>query len=227
MQRIPEPELMDGPEQARAYAEADFESVNSNFVTELRQRFPELGNKAAILDLGCGPGDIPLRLARAFPAGRIVGVDGAEAMLALGRRALAGAEGAERVTLVQAELTELSAPERGFDAVVANSLLHHLHQPHTLWRAVAEQGRPGAAVYITDLMRPESPRAAQSIVDTYAADEPEQLRQDFYNSLLAAFTPGEVQAQLRAAGLPALTVAAVSDRHLQVTGHLPGRGAEP
>jgi hypothetical protein len=53
---------------------------------------------------------------------------------------------------------------------------------------------PGAPVLVMDLMRPASPAAAEALVEQYAAGEPEVLRRDFYNSLLAAFEPGEVRA---------------------------------
>mgnify|MGYP002338722029 CR=1 FL=1 len=107
-----------------------------------------------------------------------------------------------------------------FHAVVSNSLLHHLHWPACLWDAINRVAGEGTAVYIMDLQRPDSAEQAAKIVADYAADEPEQLRTDFYNSLLAAFTPEEVSAQLAAAGLEGLTVAAVSDRHLLVQGTL-------
>ena len=41
MERIPEPELMDGAEQALAYAQADFEEPNSRFVATFVERFGE------------------------------------------------------------------------------------------------------------------------------------------------------------------------------------------
>ena len=47
----------------------------------------------------------------------------------------------------------------------------------------------------------------------YSRDEPEVLRRDFYNSLLAAYRPEEVREQLDRAGLKRLRVEAVSDRH--------------
>jgi SAM-dependent methyltransferase len=62
MQRIPEPELMDEAEQARAYAMADFAEPNARFVGYFETEFPELLT-GSVLDLGCGPGDIVLRLA--------------------------------------------------------------------------------------------------------------------------------------------------------------------
>jgi len=59
-------------------------------------------------------------------------------------------------------------------------------------------------------------------VETYAAEAPEVLRNDFRNSLFAAFEPQEVEAQLAEAGLRGLEVAVVSDHHLGVFGRLPG-----
>ncbi|HQR49986.1 MAG TPA: hypothetical protein PL152_11655, partial [Steroidobacteraceae bacterium] len=63
MQRIPEPELMDEFEQARAYAEADFSEPNQRFVQLFEAEFPAL-TSGCVVDLGCGPGDIAVRLAR-------------------------------------------------------------------------------------------------------------------------------------------------------------------
>jgi hypothetical protein len=50
---------------------------------------------------------------------------------------------------------------------------------------------------------------------------PEVLREDFYNSLCAAWTAEEVGDQLIAADL-ALDVERISDRHWLVYGRLPG-----
>jgi hypothetical protein len=63
---------------------------------------------------------------------------------------------------------------------------------------------------------------AWRIVEQYSSREPEVLKRDFFNSLCAAFTPDEVRGQLAAAGLEVLRVQTVSDRHLTVSGRLPG-----
>ncbi len=47
------------------------------------------------------------------------------------------------------------------------------------------------------------------------------LLRDFYNSLCAAFTPAEIEAQLAAAGLPGFTVQTVTDHHLVAFGTAP------
>ncbi len=51
-----------------------------------------------------------------------------------------------------------------------------------------------------------------------AGEEPEVLRTDFFNSLLAAYRPSEVEEQLERAGLDPLSLEVVSDRHFIVWG---------
>lgn len=220
MERLPEPELMNGEAQAQAYAEADFEEPNGNFLALFKQHFPDFSPGGYGLDLGCGPGDITLRFAEAYPGLQMHGVDGAEAMLeragmALQRRP----ELMGQVELIHAVLPDLAPLQGNYRMVVSNSLLHHLHRPETLWRTIADVAAPGAPVLVMDLFRPANQAQARDIVNTYAAGEPEVLRQDFFNSLLAAFTLEEIQAQLDDAGLEHLQVAKVSDRHVAVWGH--------
>lgn len=220
MKRIPEPELMDDAEQARAYAEADFSEPNQLFLELFRPLAPSGPFHA--LDLGCGPADITLALARAYPQATVQGIDGAEAMLAFGRRNLAAdPDLSARVDLICETLPSPRLSAAGFDAVLSNSLLHHLSGPQVLWRSLSACARPGASVLIMDLARPDSVAAVDRLVAEYAADAPEVLRRDFRNSLFAAFTPDEVRAQLDTAGLPDLQVDMVSNRHLAVRGRTP------
>ena len=97
MPRVLEPELMDDPEQALVYARADFEKENQGFVDRFREYFPEF-TEGHILDLGCGPGDIPVRFARTLPSCRITGVDASEPMIGLADVAVKQASRADRIT---------------------------------------------------------------------------------------------------------------------------------
>ena len=65
MERIPEPELMDDPAQAYAYANADFSEPHQAFVERFTQCFPGHAPRR-VLDLGCGAADITIRFARAY-----------------------------------------------------------------------------------------------------------------------------------------------------------------
>jgi ubiquinone/menaquinone biosynthesis C-methylase UbiE len=211
---------MDDKEQAEAYANADFEDAHSRFVAIFNELFREPVLTGHILDLGCGPGDITFRFARAFPGARVHGVDGSEAMLQCGRDLLTGdTELQGRVELIHGFLPGAVLPRSAYDAVISNSLLHHLHDPGVLWKAVSELTDPGAPVFIMDLKRPGSVEKARSLVAEYSGNEPEVLKQDFYNSLLAAFTPAEIGEQLEECGLGHLTIREISDRHVVISGY--------
>jgi len=219
MERVPEPELMDEPEQARAYASADFSEPHNAFVARFRRCFPAFSD-GPVLDLGCGPADVTLRFARAYPAAQIVGMDGAPAMLALGREAVAMAGLTDRIRLARVRLPTTDFPRSRFDAVISNSLLHHLADPMVLWDAVLTTAAPGAAVFVMDLLRPRSPEAVAQLLALHASDAPEVLRRDFCHSLAAAFRPDEIRLQLLAAGLSDFAVEIASDRHLIVYGRV-------
>ncbi len=216
MDRILEPELMDDPAQVDAYAAMDFSAENQGFVERFKEYFPEF-SEGKVLDLGCGPADIPIRFAKLYPICQVLGIDASAPMIQLGEQAVKQAGLADRVTL-RCERYEEVAGARIVDAVMSNSLLHHLPNPLQFWQKLRQLVRPGAPVLVMDLLRPESPEAAQTIVDRYAAGAPDILRRDFYNSLLAAFTEDEVTTQLARMNLTRLLIDIPDDRHWVVGG---------
>lgn len=228
MDRITEPELMDDAAQARAYANADFEQAHSeimrHFTRCLAAHPPAVDGGADgafdAVDLGCGDADIAVRLAKLHHRARVAAVDGAQEMLRHAQRRIDAAGVGERVHTAPAVLPQITLPERAFDVIVSNSLLHHLHDPQVLWRTARRLGKPGACVFIADLSRPDSPAQVEALVKRHAANEDPILQRDFHNSLLAAFTPAEVENQLQEAGLGHLAVRTIDDHHLTVCGAL-------
>jgi ubiquinone/menaquinone biosynthesis C-methylase UbiE len=219
MDRILEPEIMDGEAEAAAYARADFSDSNQAYVADVVKSFPD--HLAQVVDLGCGPGDIAIRLNRAAPTTRITGVDGSRAMLAIARQGLRAAGLEAKVSLLEGRLPGVPLPAHSFDLVLSKDMLHHLPDPRVLWSEVRQLGRPGAAVCVVDLCRPATPAAAHEIVERVSGAEHPLLKTDFYNSLCAAFTADEVREQLYVAKLP-LIVSQLTERHLCVKGRLPG-----
>jgi SAM-dependent methyltransferase len=218
MKRILERELMDGDHQSRAYAGADFSTSNQFFVDALIREFRR--HLRAVVDIGCGPADVMIRLARAVPDVSITAIDGSGPMISLARDAVSAAGLERRITLVHVRVPAASLTDHVFDAVLSKDLLHHLPDPAVLWGEVVRLGKPGGAVQVMDLVRPESPEAAQRIVESASDGDDPILRRDFYNSLCAAFTLDEVRDQLDAARLD-LGVAQVSERHMLIKGWLP------
>ena len=216
MDRILEPELMDDEAQVVAYANANFETENQGFVERFREYFPNF-SAGTVYDLGCGPGDIPIQFAKALPDCRVIGLDASAPMIRWAEKAVSAAGCADRISFRCERIQDIPGANQA-DAIISNSLLHHLPNPLLFWNRIRQLVKPGAPVLVMDLLRPESPEAAQAIVDQYAASEPKILRRDFYNSLLAAFTEDEVTSQLARMNLTRLLIDVIDDRHWVVGG---------
>jgi ubiquinone/menaquinone biosynthesis C-methylase UbiE len=220
MERVAEPELMDEQEQAAAYAAADWSEAHGKIPGYFLARFPQF-TEGRVIDLGCGPADVTIRFVRAFPNVTAVGVDASEAMLGFGRQAVRAAGLDKRISLEKRYLPDAALETRGFDAVVSNSLLHHLADPLTLWATAARSAKPGAPVLVVDLLRPPDHASVERLVAEHAKDAPGVLQRDFIASLHAAYTSTEVRQQLQAADLTNFEVEEVDVLHFVAWGPAP------
>ncbi|MEO1868150.1 MAG: class I SAM-dependent methyltransferase [Methylococcales bacterium] len=218
MKRITEPELMEDEEQVSAYANADFSEAHDHFIALIQQQVVTDQMPEIVLELGCGSGDITQRFAEAFPRCVIDAVDGSQTMLNFAAQRLP-LHLQQRVNFYALLLPAIQFPKSRYPVVFSNSLLHHLHDPYTLWESLKQVGDPGGMVFIMDLIRPDSISEAKQLVYDYASGEPEVLQTDFYNSLLAAFSISEIRQQLNRVGLE-LSVEQVTDRHVFITGKI-------
>lgn len=225
MERTLEPEVMDTPEEVAAYAGIDHSEPNEAFVARLCQ----LGAGGRMLDIGTGPGQIPLLVCTRIPSAQVVGVDLAEHMLAHARGLLAASRFAARIEYRKDDAKRLSFPDACFDAVFSNTILHHLADPAPFLREARRVLRPGGALLIRDLFRPVSLQRARELVALHAGDAPAAAQELFRASLHAALTPRELRATADRAGLEDVELVVDSDRHmsLQLRASDPGAGFPP
>jgi ubiquinone/menaquinone biosynthesis C-methylase UbiE len=207
--RVLEPEVMDTEDEAVAYDRMDHSEVNDLLIA----RFLELGARGRVLDLGTGPAHIPILLTARTSEVEIDALDAAEHMLAIARRNVAAAGFGHRIRLVLADAKRLPFPDATFDAVLSNSIVHHIPDPVPLFAEIARVAKPGAAILLRDLRRPWDASELARIVAERAADADPRQRELFRDSLHAAFTPDEVAAMLARGGLSSLRVYTGSDRH--------------
>ncbi|MCX8063574.1 MAG: methyltransferase domain-containing protein [Candidatus Hydrogenedentes bacterium] len=220
MERVPEPELMDDPNEAEAYAITDFSDVNEKFV----ERFAEfvfehygitaLEKKLIMVDLGCGPGDITNRVKLKFPRAVVIGIDGSPSMLEYARNNYRNSS----IEWVLGDAKTTPFLESSVDIFFSNSLLHHLLDPTPFWIELSRVVKKGGIIFLRDLYRPNSPYEARKIVEMYAGDATELLKEEYFRSLLASFTPEEVVQQLDKTGFKDFRVEKVTDRHIDIYG---------
>ncbi len=220
MSRQPEPEYMDEAAEADAYALSDFSEVNQAFVERLLELVPT-AEALDVIDLGTGPGDIPVRICLARPRWHVVAVDASAAMLSIAGKAAQEADLIDRIELIQADARETGLTPHSFDVLFSNSILHHINDTAAFWKELKRLAKPGATMFLRDLARPATATAAREIVDTYGQVGPELMREEFYRSLLSSYTPEEVRTQLAEAKLGCLEVEMVTDRHIDIFGTLP------
>jgi ubiquinone/menaquinone biosynthesis C-methylase UbiE len=210
--RVLEPEFMDSEDEASSYDAMDHSEPNRAFVA----RLAELGADGRMLDLGTGPGHIPMLVLERFPGARVVAVDAARAMLAYAERRRLRSPHRNRVTFALGDVKRLNYPDRCFDAVLSNTVMHHLADPAPYLREAARVKKRRGALLIRDLFRPRDEIELERLVALYAADADDLQRQLFRQSLHAAFTPEEFRALADANGLAHAELAIDSDRHMSL-----------
>jgi ubiquinone/menaquinone biosynthesis C-methylase UbiE len=114
----------------------------------------ELRGSECVLDLGCGTGHSTLALAAR--AGRVVGLDLTDAMLAEARR-LARERGLENASFERGDAEALPYPDASFDVVTSRVSAHHYARPERAVEEAARVLRPGGRLVVSDSVAPEDP----------------------------------------------------------------------
>ena len=229
VKRVTEPELMLSPDQVRAYAGADFSSMEDQMISSLvmlaeKNNIP-IGNDTLILDLGCGPGNISEKLSYCWPNANVIGIDDSSEMLKIARQRNTYGEKKivlKRLAYIKMNLFKMAKGHSQFmksaDIVVSNSLLHHIHDPFIFFKTLINISKKGTLHFHRDLRRPSSPEEVLSIQQKHLSKAPSVLIRDFQASLHAAFTLDEVEDEISKAGINGLNVVEVEDRYIDIEG---------
>jgi tRNA (cmo5U34)-methyltransferase len=157
---------------------------------------------ATILELGTGTGETSQRMLARHQGAQLVGIDASEAMLAVAREALTGAD-------LRVQRLEDPLPEGPFDLVFSALAVHHLDAPgkRDLFARVAAVLRPGGRFALADVIVPTDPANAQ-IPLSQDFDRPDRLDDQL--------------AWLAAAGFKAQTTWTADDLAVVAADLLPG-----
>jgi ubiquinone/menaquinone biosynthesis C-methylase UbiE len=218
MPRVPEPEVMDDAGEVEAYSSAAAQAhLNAVDDTLVEHALRLLGGRerGRALDIGTGPGQIVVKLARRLTRWKFVGVDRSPRMIAQARENLAAAGGelAGRVEFQVADGNRLPFPDHSFDLVLCNSVLHHLAEPQKLLSEMARLVTPGGAVLLRDLRRPG--RIAYPLHVRWHGRHYSGVMQQLYrDSVRSAYTVPELKRMLDSAPLSGARVFEHGSTHI-------------
>jgi ubiquinone/menaquinone biosynthesis C-methylase UbiE len=210
LKRVLEPEVMDSAAEASDYDAMDHSHVNQLFVADLLQLRSDF---QTVLDVGTGTAQIPIALCGKHPTVRVVAIDMAQHMLRVGQSNIERAGLTDRVRPQLCDAKRMPFAAGTFDAVMSNSIVHHIPEPMAVLREIARVVKPGGILFVRDLLRPSDETTLRGLVKMYAGDANAHQQQMFADSLHAALTLDEVRALVTELGCPAASVQQTSDRH--------------
>jgi ubiquinone/menaquinone biosynthesis C-methylase UbiE len=218
--RVPEPEGMDDSAEVEAYAsaaaQAHLDAIDDTFV-EHAIRLVAGRQRGRALDIGTGPGQIVIKVARQLTLWKFTGVDRSPAMIAQANRNLAATGGAlvARVEFQLANGTSLPFADRTFDFLMCNSVLHHLAEPERLLAEMARLVKPEGAILLRDLRRPG--RLAYPLhVWRHGWHYSGTMRRLFRDSVRSAYTSEELKKLLASSGLEGARVFNQRSTHIGI-----------
>jgi ubiquinone/menaquinone biosynthesis C-methylase UbiE len=218
LERRLEPEVMDTPEDARDYDAMDHSTVNRVFVDDFLAVASAQGLAVqtvpqSILDVGTGTALIPIELCRRQWQCHVTAVDLAAEMLKLAEINITQARLPSQIRIEQIDAKQMPYRHEAFDAVISNSIVHHIPDPSSVVSEMIRVLRDRGVLFIRDLLRPNSIAEINHLVTTYAGGENAHSQQLFRDSLHAALSLNEVRQLAAANGIAPAAVQQTSDRH--------------
>ncbi len=197
--RVQEPDLsgVDSLAQSEAFELAGREDgfLASIYLYQALQIAPLVRPGDRVLDLGCGPANQLVQVARLNPKAHFVGLDVSNEMLERARQTIERC-GVANIEAVLGDMTTLAAfPDGAFDCVMSTMSLHHLPDEAALSDALHAARRvlkSGGGLYLIDFGRLKRVATQRFFANDRSDVQPETFTRDYLNSLQAAFSVEEL-----------------------------------
>jgi ubiquinone/menaquinone biosynthesis C-methylase UbiE len=122
-----------------------YRQVASEVAVEFRQ--------GKILDVGTGPGYLPIEIARLAPGVEVIGIDISSDMVKIARRNAEKANLSSRVKFMVEDANKMSFEDSSFDLIVSTGSLHHWKKPLHVINEIYRVLKDGRQAWIYDLRR--------------------------------------------------------------------------
>ena len=181
-------ESFSGLDNARQYAESAKKSMMR--YRAFLKNIQSLSVEGKYLEIGAGPGVLTTEIARIHPAVEITAVELSQDMATVGREYVAGNSLEDRINFVIGDAeNEVFINSLGkFDLVYCTYTLHHWDDAQKAITNLTKTIADGGILYLYDLRRV-----------WWLCWLP--IRNGFFNSIRAAYTPAEVDSMLKGSGV--------------------------
>ena len=231
MERVPEPELMEGKDQVISYDEADFSEGEVNLINQINhfllRKNISLGEKDLIVDLGCGPGNISEKLAIKWPNTEVVGIDGSKEMILrakYNKHISTYQKKLNNLRYICSDIKDIKSNnflfKREISLLVSNSLIHHITNLEDFFNAIRGLSSNITVNFHKDLKRPSDEKSALELKARCSTRYNEILTNDYYASLRASYTFKELKNFTLENNLSSLDVFEEGDNYLIVYGNV-------
>ena len=166
IERIPSPLASSYEKATRMVIETYYSEVADEIVSNLID--------GIILDLGTGPGYLPIEIAKRNPLIRIIGIDLSRKLILMARRNASKAGLSDRVDFRVGNASKLQFEDASFDMVLSTGMLHSLRDPVRVLREVYRVLKKNAEAWIYD------PARVASQIDTEKWKASLTLREKFF-----------------------------------------------
>lgn len=204
--RVPETGLvMEDLAQNEAFALACREDGILAFVYlfQALQIVPLVRPGERVLDLGCGPANQLVQIARLNPGVHFIGLDASAEMLDRASKTI-HRTGVTNIELASGDMTELvQFSDATFDCVISTMSLHHLPDISALTNTMSTARRvlkPSGGCYFVDFGRFKRAATQRFFAEDRRDCQPENFTHDYFNSLQAAFSVAELSKAMQVFG---------------------------
>lgn len=153
----------------RAELATDAEASASSFGCGNPLAFADVAAGETVVDLGCGAGlDLLIAAQKVGPAGRVIGVDMTDDMLAAARGAAERA-GATNVEVRKGVIEDLPIEDASVDWVISNCVVNLSPEKERVFAEIHRILRPGGRFSISDIVADALPPEIRELAAAYAA----------------------------------------------------------
>ncbi|MFX1478980.1 MAG: class I SAM-dependent methyltransferase [Promethearchaeota archaeon] len=152
-ERVPSIEGLDIPEVAKAFETMaktpPFILLRRKIISQLKKLEP----KGTLIDLGCGSGNLLLKIAKLFPNLELIGIDISFEILSLAEKRLTEHSFDSKITFKVGNVENIPAPDNSVDFIVSSFSLHHWSEPLKVFKEIYRVLNENGTCLIFDFRR--------------------------------------------------------------------------